>query len=55
MWASSGSPGPRLHAAIPAAGKAFFYAVQFFDSIQNSSYGSEDVGRARVVNGGDCP
>jgi hypothetical protein len=41
--------------AIPAPGKVFFYAVQFFDGIQNSSYGSESVGRARVVSGGDCP
>ena len=43
--------------AIPAPGQAFFYAVQFFDGIQDSSYGSEDVGRARVIkNGnGNCP
>jgi len=41
--------------AIPAPGKAFFYAVQFNDGSRDSSYGSEDVGRARVVNGNDCP
>ncbi|HEX6853534.1 MAG TPA: S8 family serine peptidase [Candidatus Polarisedimenticolaceae bacterium] len=43
--------------AIPAPGQAFFYAVQFFDGVQDSSYGSESVGRARVIkNGnGNCP
>jgi hypothetical protein len=43
--------------AIPAAGHAFFYAVQYFDGIENSSYGSESTGEARVVQpgNGDCP
>ena len=43
--------------AVPAPGQVFFYAVQFNDGIQDSSYGSESVGRARVIkNGnGDCP
>jgi len=41
--------------AVPAPGQVFFYAVQFFDGIQESSYGSESVGRARVVSSGDCP
>jgi hypothetical protein len=41
--------------AIPEPGKAFFYAVQFNDGIENSSYGSESVGRARVVESGNCP
>jgi penicillin amidase len=40
---------------VPAPGQAFFYAVQFFDGVQDSSYGSESVGRARVVSGGGCP
>lgn len=41
----------------PAPGQGFFYLVQFYDGIQDSSYGSENVGRARIVpkNGGDCP
>jgi hypothetical protein len=42
-------------AILPAPGQVFFYAVQFYDGIQESSYGSESVGRARVVSGGDCP
>jgi len=42
-------------AAVPAPGQVFFYAVQFFDGEQKSSYGSESAGRARVVNGGNCP
>jgi hypothetical protein len=42
-------------AAVPAAGQVFFYAVQFFDGEQNSSYGSVSAGRARVVTRGDCP
>ena len=41
--------------AMPQPGQVFFYAVQFYDGIQDSSYGSEDVGRARVVARGDCP
>ena len=43
--------------AIPAPGQAYFYAVQFFDGLQDSSYGSESVGRARIIkNGnGNCP
>jgi penicillin amidase len=39
----------------PAPGQVFFYVVQFFDGIEESSYGSESVGRARVTSGGDCP
>lgn len=44
-------------ATVPAPGKVFFYAVQFFDGIEESSYGSESVGRARVVRSGSggCP
>jgi len=42
-------------AAVPAPGQVFFYAVQFFDGEQDSSYGSESAGRARVVNNGNCP
>jgi len=41
--------------AIPAPGHAFFYAVQFFDGVADSSYGSESAGRARVVQSGNCP
>jgi hypothetical protein len=41
--------------AMPAPGQVFFYAVQFFDGISDSSYGSESADRARVVSGGDCP
>jgi hypothetical protein len=40
---------------LPLPGQVFFYAVQFNDGIQDSSYGSESVGRARVVSGGGCP
>jgi cysteine-rich repeat protein len=40
---------------LPEPGQVYFYAVQFYDGIQDSSYGSESVGRARVVSGGDCP
>jgi subtilisin family serine protease len=43
--------------AVPAPGQAFFYAVQYFDGIQKSSFGSESSGRASVIqpgNGG-CP
>jgi cysteine-rich repeat protein len=39
---------------LPAPGQVFFYAVQFYDGVQESSYGSESVGRARVVSGGGC-
>ena len=41
----------------PAPGQVFFYAVQFFDGVQDSSYGSESVGRARVIapGNGNCP
>jgi len=43
--------------SIPSPGQVFFYAVQFFDGIRESTYGSESVGRARVIqNGnGNCP
>jgi hypothetical protein len=37
---------------IPPSGTVFFYAVQFHDGIQDSSYGTESVGRARVVGQG---
>jgi cysteine-rich repeat protein len=40
---------------VPSPGQVFFYAVQFYDGIADSSYGSESVGRARVVSGGGCP
>jgi hypothetical protein len=40
---------------IPAPGQAFFYAVQFFDGVADSSYGSDSVGRASVVTSGNCP
>ena len=40
---------------IPPPGQAFFYAVQFNDGRDDSSYGSIGVGRARVVTGGGCP
>jgi hypothetical protein len=51
------STSGREDTAIPAPGQAFFYVVQFFDGVQESSYGSESVGRARVIqkNNGDCP
>ena len=41
----------------PAPGQTFFYAVQFFDGIADSSYGSESADKARTVqpSGGDCP
>ncbi len=41
---------------IPAPGQVFFYAVQYNDGREDSSYGSESAGRARVVkpNSGDC-
>ena len=43
--------------AVPAPGQAFFYAVQYFDGVQKSSFGSESAGRARVIQpgNGDCP
>jgi hypothetical protein len=41
--------------AIPAPGQAFFYAVQFYDGVADSSYGSESSGRASVVPSGTCP
>ncbi|MBZ5637382.1 MAG: choice-of-anchor D domain-containing protein [Acidobacteriia bacterium] len=42
--------------AVPAPGHVFFYAVQYFDGIQSSSYGSESTAKARVVlpGNGDC-
>ena len=42
---------------VPAPGHVFFYAVQFYDGIEDSSYGSESVGRARIIRSGngDCP
>ncbi len=40
---------------LPEPGQAFFYAVQFYDGVQDSSYGSMSVGRSRVVSGGACP
>ncbi len=42
--------------AIPEPGQVFFYAVQYNDGTQDSSYGSESAGRPRVVppGGGDC-
>ena len=39
--------------AMPAPGHVFFYAVQYFDGIENSSYGSESAGEARVVQPGN--
>ncbi len=39
--------------AVPASGHVFFYAVQYFNGIENSSYGSESAGRARVIQPGD--
>ncbi len=41
---------------VPVPGQVFFYAVQFNDGTQDSSYGSESAGRARVVppGGGNC-
>jgi hypothetical protein len=41
---------------VPEPGHEFFYAVQYFDSVQNSSCGSESTGRARVIQpgNGDC-
>ncbi|MBZ5639096.1 MAG: HYR domain-containing protein [Acidobacteriia bacterium] len=41
---------------VPEPGHVFFYAVQYFDGVQDSSYGSESAGRARVVQSGngDC-
>ncbi len=43
--------------ATPQPGKAFFYLVQFYDGVEESSYGSESAGRARVIapGNGDCP
>ncbi len=41
--------------ANPAPGQAFFYAVQFFDGVADSSFGSESAGRARIVQSGNCP
>ena len=42
---------------IPEPGDAFFYLVQFYDGIENSSYGTESSGRARVIEkgSGNCP
>jgi penicillin amidase len=42
-------------AEVPLPGQVFFYAVQFYDGMQDSSYGSESSGWAHVVSGGDCP
>jgi hypothetical protein len=41
---------------VPAPGHVFFYAVQYFDGVGNSSYGSESAGKARVIQpgNGDC-
>jgi hypothetical protein len=44
----------REDSVVPAPGKAFFYLIQFNDGLQDSSYGSMSVGRARVVSGGNC-
>jgi len=41
--------------AVPAPGQVFFYAVQFYDGVAKSSYGSVSAGRAAVVTGGNCP
>lgn len=43
--------------AVPQPGQVFFYTVQFNDGNKDSSYGSVDVGRARVIKkgNGDCP
>lgn len=42
--------------AVPELGHVFFYAVQYNDGTQDSSYGSESAGKARVVRSGngDC-
>ncbi len=42
---------------IPEPDEAFFYLVQFYDGIKNSSYGTESAGRARVIENinGNCP
>ncbi|HJQ97919.1 MAG TPA: hypothetical protein VJ826_06350, partial [Candidatus Polarisedimenticolaceae bacterium] len=44
----------REDSTVPQLGKAFFYLIQFNDGLQDSSYGSMSVGRARVVSGGNC-
>ncbi len=43
-------------AEVPESGHVFFYAVQYFDGVQDSSYGSESTGTARVIQpgNGDC-
>jgi penicillin amidase len=44
----------REDSVVPPPGRAFFYLIQFNDGLQDSSYGSMSVGRARVVSGGNC-
>ncbi len=39
--------------AVPEPGQVFFYVVQYNDGTQDSSYGSESAGKARVVSPGD--
>lgn len=43
--------------AVPQPGTGFFYLVQFYDGVEDSSYGSESADRARVIapGNGDCP
>jgi hypothetical protein len=39
-------------AAIPAPGKAFFYLVQYYDGMRESSYGEPAAGKPRVPGAG---
>ncbi len=41
--------------AIPPAGQAIFYLVQYRDGSVSSSYGTEGVGKPRAATSGGCP
>ena len=49
-----GSTAGNEDQAMPAPGQAFFYAVQYYDGIDESSYGTETADKPRVVSSGDC-
>ena len=49
-----GSTAGNEDQAMPAPGQAFFYAVQYYDGLDESSYGTETADKPRVVSSGDC-
>jgi hypothetical protein len=42
-------------ATVPAPGEVFFYVVDYADSGEWASYGSESAWKPRIVDAGDCP